>query len=163
MEEGVELKLGYVDQNTETFYEHSTTLTDLGAPHRFTVSRSKIVLFGEESFDTTTYSAEQLGKDFFSVLPISELAWVDSTNWVLDEIVVRGANGPVKVNSETQRLAETSDPDRWGILKNIFTHRLSLANIGQGLTNTTFLVVTHHTHLVPHLVSAGWSMKTTTM
>ena len=138
MEEGIELKLGYVDSSTDVFYEHSTTLTDLGAPHRFTVSRSKIVLFGDESFDTTTYTAEQIGKDFFSVLPISDLAWVDSTNWVLDEIVVRGADGPVKVSSEAQRLAETSDPDRWGILKNIFTHRLSLANTGKGLSNTTF-------------------------
>ena len=136
MEENVELHIGF--ETEDGLFEHIHTLTELGAPHRFTVSRSKIVLFGEDSFDTTTYSAQQLGLDFFSVLPISELAWVDSTNWVLDEIVVRGQNGPVKVTSESERLAQTSDPDRWGILKNIFTHRLNLANIGQGLTNTTF-------------------------
>lgn len=136
MEENINLEIGYVEG--EVLYLHQHTLTDLGAPHRFTVSRSKIVLFGDDSFDTHTYTAEQLGLDFFSVLPISELAWVDSTDWVLDEIVVRGANGPVKVSSESERLAQTSDPDRWGILKNIFTHRLNLANTGHGLSNTTF-------------------------
>ena len=136
MEEGVELSIAYDDGNSVQSYHH--TLTDLGAPHRFTVSRSKIVLFGESTFDTTTYSAQQIGLDFFSVLPISELHWVDSTNWVLDEIVIRGSSGPVKVNSESDRTEFTSDPDRWGILKNIFTHRLNLANTGLGLENTTF-------------------------
>ena len=136
MEENTTLHIGFEDGNGLNEFTH--TLTDLGAPHRFTLSRSKIVLFGDESFDTTTYSAQQLGLDFFSVLPISELHWVDSTNWVLDEIVVRGANGPVKVSNESERLAQTSDPDRWGILKNIFTHRVNLANTGLGLSNTTF-------------------------
>ena len=136
MEESVTLHIGYEDNGN--LHEFTHTLSDLGAPHRFTVSRTKIVLFGDESFDTTTYSAQQLGLDFFSVLPISELHWVDSTNWVLDEIVVRGANGPVKVSNESERLTETSDPDRWGILKNIFTHRVNLANTGLGLRNTTF-------------------------
>ena len=32
----------------------------------------------------------------------------------------------------------TTDPDRWDILKLIFTHRMSLANIGKGLYNTNF-------------------------
>ena len=136
MEENITLHIGFEDGNGLNEFTH--TLTDLGAPHRFTLSRSKIVLFGDEAFDTTTYSAQQLGLDFFSVLPISELHWVDSTNWVLDEIVVRGANGPVKVANESERLAQTSDPDRWGILKNIFTHRVNLANTGLGLSNTTF-------------------------
>ncbi len=136
MEENVELHIAFEDE--DGLHEHLHTLTDLGAPHRFTVSRSKIVLFGDASYDTSTYSPQKLGLDFFSVLPISELSWTDSTDWVLDEIVVRGANGPVKVSSESERLSQTSDPDRWGILKNIFTHRLNLANIGQGLTNTTF-------------------------
>ena len=116
--------------------QRAVVLENLSAPHSFTLSRAKILLFGEDSFDTHTVPATQLTQDFFATLPFAELRFIDSHPWVVDEIVVTGEDGPVLVASEDERVALTTDPDRWIILKLIFTHRMSLANIGQGLVNT---------------------------
>lgn len=136
VESGVSFQLGYEDQ--EILHQRDIALENLGAPQVFTLSRSKILLFGEDSFDTRTVANTKLSQDFFATLPFSELRWVDSTPWVLDEIVVNGAAGPILVSSEGERTTLTTDPDRWNILKLIFTHRMSLANIGKGLYNTNF-------------------------
>ena len=136
VESGVELQIG--KEENGVLYRRLSLLGNLSAPHVFTVSRSKIVLFGEQDFETDTVSASQLSQDFFATVPFAELRWVDSTPWVLDEIVVKGVDGPVLVSSEGERNAMTTDPDRWNILKHIFTRRLHLANIGKGLYNPGF-------------------------
>ena len=136
VEAGVSFQIGYEEEGV--LYQRDIALGKLAAPHVFTLSRAKILLFGDASFDTTTIASTRLSQDFFATLPLAELRWVDSTPWVLDEIVVNGAEGPVLVSSEGDRLALTTDPDRWNILKLIFTHRMSLANIGKGLYNTNF-------------------------
>ncbi len=136
VESGISYQIAYEDQGG--LHQKDVALENLSAPQVFTLSRSKILLFGEDSFDTTTIASTQLSQDFFATLPFAELRWVDSTPWVVDEIVVNGANGPVLVSSEGERTSLTTDPDRWNILKLIFTHRMSLANIGKGLYNTNF-------------------------
>ena len=132
----ISLKVGY-DDGTK-LYQREIPWPELASDQPFTISRAKMVLFGEADFDTHTIANTQLSQDFFSVLPTSQLRWVDSSPWVLEEIVVNSLNGPVLVASEDERIAQTSDPDRWGILKLIFTHRMSLANIGQGTINTSY-------------------------
>ncbi|MEC9389873.1 MAG: M66 family metalloprotease [Myxococcota bacterium] len=135
VEEGTRLTIGIDAGDAVLTAEH--TLTDLGAPQRFTLSRSKMVLFGEADHPTTTETAERIGRDFFAAVPVSSMRWVDSAPWRLDEIVVRADGGPVVVASEGERLSQTSDPDRWHILKHQFAIAMSLANTGRGLAKTT--------------------------
>lgn len=134
MREGVELRLGHAVDDGIAVLSH--TLSGLGAPHSFTVSRSKIVLFGEPDFDTTTTSAPKLAQDFFSTLPFAELRFVDSAPWHLDQLVIRTDSGPRLVSDQDERLALTNQPDRWSILKHQFALRMSLANTGRGLIKT---------------------------
>lgn len=136
VQEGVELRIGYEQHNI--VYQKNTTLSNLASPHAFTISRAKIVLFGDNNIDTTTVDAQKLAYDFFSTIPFAQLHWVDSLPWYLPEIVVQASNGPVLVSTEEQRTQLTSDPDRWAILKNTFTIRMHMANVGLGLENTTF-------------------------
>ncbi len=134
LSDGVELRIGYLDGDTLHLHEH--TLRGLGAPHRFTLSRAHVVLFGEDDFEATTRPAEQLAPDFFASSPVAELRWVDHTPWRLDEIVVPTEDGPRWASSEAERLAVTSEPNRWSILKNQLALRLSTANTGRGLALT---------------------------
>jgi hypothetical protein len=132
MREGVVLRIGHpATKGGIHTLEHP--LVGLGAPHTFTLSRAKIVLFGEADFDTSTVPAAKLARDFFAATPFAELRWVDSAPWRLDELVVRTAEGPRLVSSETERVAITSDEDRWSILKHQLTLRMSMANTGRGL------------------------------
>jgi len=135
VEEGTQLTVG-IDTGDAVFTHHHT-LAELGAPQRFTIARSKMVLFGEGDYPTATQSAERIGQDFFASVPVSSMRWVDSAPWRLDEIVVRAEGGPVLVRSEGERLSTTSDPDRWHILKHQFAIAMSLANTGRGLAKTS--------------------------
>jgi hypothetical protein len=134
LREDVELRIAHVDGDGLSLF--SLPLTGLAAPHTFTLSRSKIVLFGEPDFDTTTVAAGKLAQDFFAALPFAELRFVDSAPWRLDELVVTTSEGPRLVSSEDERLAITDAPDRWSILKHQFALRTSLANTGRGLVQT---------------------------
>ncbi len=135
VQEGTQLTIGIDTGDSVMTHEH--TLAELGAPQRFTLSRSKMVLFGDADYPTTTERAERIGQDFFASVPVSSMRWVDSAPWRLDEIVVRAEGGPVLVRSEGERLATTSDPDRWHILKHQFAIAMSLANTGRGLAKTS--------------------------
>ena len=130
VDEGVVLRMGTADG------VHEHTLRDLGAPSRFTMTRTKIVLFGEDSWDTTTEPAEKLAQDLFAATPTAELRWVDSLPWRLDDIVVQTASGPRLVSTEAERRALTEDEDHWSILKHQLALRHSLANTGRGLLQT---------------------------
>ena len=57
---GVELKIAY--EAEDTLYQRDVLLENLASPHVFTLSRAKIVLFGESSFDTTTEDAARLSQ-----------------------------------------------------------------------------------------------------
>ena len=129
--EGVTLKVGTPLDSGIQVAEHS--LEDLGAPQRFTVTRSKIVLFGDESIDTRTRSAEQISQDFYASVPVAEMRWVDTTDWVLDEFVVSTVDGYRMVHSESERLSVTKVSYRWNPLKHQFSLRMSAANTGRGL------------------------------
>ena len=131
--EGVNLTVGSLHDGSLHTYE--TTLTGLGAPHSFTISRSKMVLFGEPDKETATVSAEKVAQDYFASYPSSTLRWVDALPWRLNSIVVNAEGGPALVHSESERLEVTSDPDRWNIIKHQFALRMSLANTGRGLVH----------------------------
>jgi len=135
VKEGVELTIGANGPDGLSTFTH--TLEGLAPPEQFTISRSKMVLFGDSDKDTFTQPAERVAGDFFASWPSAELRWVDSAPWILDEIVVRAEGGPVVVSSEGERTALTSDPDRWHILKHQFAIRMSLANTGRGLVKTS--------------------------
>jgi hypothetical protein len=111
----------------------SHLLSELGAPHRFTVTRSKIVLFGDELFDTSTVPASEVAVDYYGSLPVAELRWVDTSDWVLGEMVVPTSNGYEMVASEGERLSVTTESNRWSLIKHQFALRMSAANTGRGL------------------------------
>ena len=96
------LTVAYLEARNGEYIRHRAEhrLDDLGVPHRFTVTRSKIVLFGEDDFPTDTLDAQRLARDFFPTLPIADLRVVDSLPWRLDYIVARADDGPVLVRSE---------------------------------------------------------------
>ncbi|MEZ4269223.1 MAG: M66 family metalloprotease [Myxococcota bacterium] len=136
---GVTLRVARVQAGVRQVHEH--TLNALGAPHRFTVTRSKILLFGEGEaggeVDTRTQPAPRIAREFFAALPFAELRWVDTSVWHLDAVVVQTDAGPRLVASEAERLAVVPpETDHWSILKNQFALRMSLANTGRGLTLT---------------------------
>ena len=131
VQEGAELRIGTEHEGGLVQAVH--VFEDLGAPHAFTVTRSKIVLFGDESLNTDTVSIERLARDYGGVLPASEIHVVDSTDWVLDEMVVSTSEGYRMVQSEAERLAVTNESNRWSLLKHQFALRMSVANTGRGL------------------------------
>jgi len=131
LRENVVLRIGL---QTDTGFEQIEHIfEDLGAPHRFTISRSKMVLFGEPDKDTSTTSASKLIRDFFPTLPFAELRIVESTPWRLSQVVVQTADGPRMAHSEDERIAITTDANRWQLVKHHFALRMSLANTGRGL------------------------------
>jgi hypothetical protein len=136
MRDGVDLAIGHAsaDGGLDVL---TNPLTGLGAPHTFTISRSKIVLFGTPDFDTSTVAPAKLAQDFFATLPFAELRFVDSAPWRLDALVIPTPGGPRLVSSEDERLSLTHESDRWSILKQQFALRMSLANTGRGLVYTT--------------------------
>ena len=133
---GVQLKLGVLDEDKiqQAVYEFK----NLGAPHSFTVTRTHMVLFGEDDFEVVApRSTSMIARQFHASMPGSELRWVNSSHWRLDRMVVNTSEGPRWASSEAERLAITSDKDRWSLLKNQTALRLSLANTGRGLGLTT--------------------------
>jgi hypothetical protein len=134
MREGLTLRVGHVEAGTLRLRD--IPLRDLGAPHRLTVSRAKIVLFGDADLDTATQPAARIARDFFASVPVAELRWVDYLPWRLEEILVRTPTGPQLVRTEAERQAVSSDADHWSILKHQLALRLSLANTGRGLALT---------------------------
>ncbi|MFT6400331.1 MAG: hypothetical protein ACJAYU_005102 [Bradymonadia bacterium] len=132
--EGNQAVIGYDDgDGSSAAYAH--VFADLGAPTRFTITRTKIVLFGEDDYDTATQPATRIARDFFASLPTSQLRWVDSLPWRLDYFVIRSDAGPQRVESEAERVTHTGE-DHWSILKHQVALRLSLANTGRGLALT---------------------------
>jgi hypothetical protein len=131
---GVTMSVGHLDGTTA--HVASRTLSGLGSPHRFTITRSKIVLFGDASADIDTRRLEQIARQYFGSTPYAELRLVDSLPWRVDEIVVKTAAGPQLVTSESERTSVASDTDHWSILKNQMALRLNLANTGRGLALT---------------------------
>ena len=131
VQEGVALRIGVQLEGALSQAEH--ILSDLGAPHIFNITRSKIVLFGDETLNTDTLSRERLTRDFGSTLPASEVRFVDSTDWILEEMAIPTSEGYRMVNSEADRLATTNASNRWSLLKHQFALRMSAANTGRGL------------------------------
>jgi hypothetical protein len=129
--EGVVLRLAVDDGNQVSETTH--TFSNLGAPHIFNITRSKIVLFGDESLNTDTLAIERLARDFGGTLPAAQVRLVDSTDWVLEEMVIPTAEGYRMIGSEAERLASTNESNRWSLLKHQFALRMSAANTGRGL------------------------------
>ena len=154
MREGVTVKVGHAADTGVDVFEH--TLSQLGAPQRFTVSRTKIVLFGESDFDTATVPATKLAHDFFGSLPTAELRFVDATPWRLDELVVNTVNGPRLVTSEDERVTLTSAPNRYAILKHQTALRHSLANTGRGLADTVASSGDNSPYSFGTSIALGW-------
>jgi hypothetical protein len=132
--EGVRLRIGVRDEAGLFVFEHQ--LTDLAPPHIYTISRTKMVLFGEPGDPTETAEAHKLAHDFFSVSPAASLRFVDALPWRLDEIVVRTADGPRLVHNEAERLAATDGRNRYGLFRHHISFRHNLANTGRGLNFT---------------------------
>jgi len=133
---GVELRVGV--QEDDTLRLRTYVFHGLGAPHRFAVTRPHMVLFGEEHFQVTPpRSSTKIAREFHASVTGAELRWVNSSHWRLDGMVVNTAEGPRWVFSEAERLAITTDSNRWKILKHQTALRLSLANTGRGLRLTS--------------------------
>ncbi len=128
---GVELRVGYARDGQVAAHRH--LLTHLGAPSTFTATRTKLVLYGEDSFDTTTEEASRLARDHLAVLPAAAYRFVDTSDWRLDTFIVPTADGPRPVRSEAEFDATSTSTNHWAILKNTAALRLSLANTGRGL------------------------------
>ncbi len=131
---GVELRIGHLSQ--DTLKAHSHTLEGLTAPHRFTVTRTRMVLHGQEDFKPQVHPSEKIAGDYFAAVPFADLRWVDGQTWKLDAMVVRTPQGPRWAASEAERQALTPGEDHWAIFKHQFALRMSLANTGRGLTLT---------------------------
>jgi hypothetical protein len=135
MAEGVTLRLGLETDGALSTLDH--TLEGLGSPHRFTLTRTHMVLFGEADFPIVPpQPASKVALDMAPWVPGAELRWVDTSPWRLDKVVVNTAEGPRWVQSEDERLAVTTDDTRWNIIKHQAALRLSLANTGRGLRLT---------------------------
>lgn len=133
---GVSLRIGAMEGGELRVLEHA--FEGLASPHEFTVTRTHMVLFGEEDFPVIPVrSTSKIAADFGASVPGAEFRWVNTTPWRLDAMVVNTVEGPRWVASETERLEKTSDPNRWNILKHQTALRLSLANTGRGLRLTS--------------------------
>jgi len=133
---GLTLKVGVLDGETLRLHVHA--LESLGAPHRFHITRTHIVLFGDEGYAINPpHPSAKIARDFHASLPGAELRWVNTSVWRLDSMVVNTAEGPRWAHSEEERLAITTDTNRWKILKHQAALRLSLANTGRGLRLTS--------------------------
>ncbi|MFT7622964.1 MAG: hypothetical protein ACI9WU_002139, partial [Myxococcota bacterium] len=130
---GFTVRIGWSDEVTLQASAH--TLDDLGAPHRFTLSRAKIVMFGDAEHDTATTPATKLARDMYGSAPYAELRLVDGTDWIVDYVVV--GSPPQRVTDVAGYDIATSGADRWQILKNHFTLRMNTANTGRGLWRTS--------------------------
>ncbi|MGB0592363.1 MAG: M66 family metalloprotease [Myxococcota bacterium] len=135
MAEGVTLRLGVMTGGVLRTLDH--TLLGLGSPHRFTLTRTHMVLFGEPDFPIIPpQPATKVALDMAPWVPGAELRWVDTSPWRLDKLVVNTAEGPRWAHSEDERLSITTDDTRWNIIKHQGALRLSLANTGRGLRMT---------------------------
>ena len=134
VQEGHVLRVGQDQDGELATADH--VLTGLGAPHVLTLSRAKMVLFGDGDEDTQTLAGPTLLGDLHASVPGAVLRLVDYTPWRLDEIVINTADGPRRVSSEEERLSLTIESDRWSLLKHQFALRHSLANTGRGMVLT---------------------------
>jgi hypothetical protein len=135
VQEGVLLRVAYLADNALFRSEHR--LSNLGAPHTTTLSRTKIVLFSDDTEDTQTLTGATLAQDMFSIVPGAEIRLSDYTPWRPDYFIVNTDDGPRRVESESERLDMTSDDDRWNILKHQMALAHSLANTGRGTAITS--------------------------
>ncbi len=135
MNNGTTLVVGHV--TSDAIETARLPLSGMGPHHTLTITRSKLVLFGDETTDIDTLPAAKGLQDFYASVPTAIMHWVDTTPLVLDSLVVPTSSGPRVVTSEEERLRVTSESNRWSILKNQFALRMSLANTGRGLTHTT--------------------------
>jgi hypothetical protein len=135
MSNGVSLRIGVKTNAGLSIVDYG--LSDLAAPHKFTLTRTHMVLFGEDSFEVVPpHAAPKIARDMAPWLPGAMLQWVDTSPWRLDRIVVNTLDGPRWANSEAERIAITTDETRWNIMKHQGALRLSLANTGRGLRYT---------------------------
>jgi hypothetical protein len=135
LREGVKVHVGYVSGGV--LLEKTHTFVNLGAPHRMTISRGKIILFGkDDELDSTLLADTTLAQDMFAAMPVAEVRVVDSTPWEPDYVVVGNSAGPRRVSSVAEYAAATDGADRWPILKNQFSLRMSSSNTGRGLWRT---------------------------
>ncbi|MEE2780109.1 MAG: M66 family metalloprotease [Myxococcota bacterium] len=134
LKEGVQVHVGHVED--DVLYMASHTFEDLGAPHQLTLSRAKIVLFGDADHGQLL-PAEKLAQDMFAAVPVAELRVIESTPWIPPYVVVANDDGPKRVHSIAEYDEATSGADRWQILKQQFALRMNVANTGRGLWRTS--------------------------
>ncbi len=155
MREDTVLQVAALDPLGTKIFEH--TLSHLAPPHQFTITRSHIVLFDHDTFEIPPSESSKIAYDFYPTLPSAALRWVDTTPLRLQEVVIPTKNGtPMLVRNETEFQANNVDPHHWVIIKNIFTLAISQANIGGGLTRTTFESGDSSPYSFGTSVGSGW-------
>jgi hypothetical protein len=152
--EGVRLQIAV--PTDEGLLEFPHTVSGLGAPHVFTVNRTKIVLFGRPDDRTNTTGAQKLAHDFFGSVPAASLNLVDALPWRLDRIVVRTADGPRFAENEAHRLELTDGRNRYGLFRHHVAFRTALANTGRGLSLTGESDVGNSPYSYGTSVGLGW-------
>ena len=131
IQEGYKLEIAYLESDTLYVFEH--TFIDLSAPNEFTVTRAKMVLFGEEDFDTSTRQSDKILREFYGSVPAATMRWVDYLPWRLNQVVITTTQGPQLIQSEAEHDYYTDNDHHWSIIKNQFALRLNLSNTGRGL------------------------------
>jgi hypothetical protein len=154
--ENVVLQIAYLSEDSSQIALHEHRFESLSAPHRFTVTRAKMVLFGELDFPTATKDSGRILRDFYGSVPASTMRWVDYLPWRLDSIVITTTQGPQLINSEAEHDHYTNDDHHWSIIKNQFALRLSLANTGRGLSKTRMSEGDNSPYSFGTSVAMGW-------
>jgi hypothetical protein len=94
-------------------------------------------LFGDEDFEINPPNhPSRIARDSSEWMPGADLRFQDTKPWRLNKVVVNTPTGPQWALTDEERKEITSDEDRWNLIKNQGSMRLSMANTGNGLVKT---------------------------
>jgi hypothetical protein len=170
--EGTHILIGTSYPNATSLTLNVLRLDNLAAWGHHTLSRTKVVIFGNssdiESLETSTHDASLLANGMFNSMPLSELRWEDSV-WYLPYLVVTTSQGPKLVNSEAQRRQVMKqagdipgDEPPWQVLKEWGSNRHRVANIGLGLSRTTESCCDSSEYASGTSIFMGWALSSNT-
>ena len=142
--EAVTIVVATKSSSSSEVRKHEHVLRGLGPPLTHLLQRVKSIIFGSDDDVKDlqnlgimeTIDGSELVRDMWSIMPFSEVRWLDSV-WRLPYLIVETPNGPRRVENETHRRAVVGadawiEP-RWHIIKEQGAMRISMADQGTGL------------------------------
>ncbi|WP_313817716.1 M66 family metalloprotease [Cupriavidus sp.] len=132
----VTLSVGYDDvshvRQTVDAWRTSTAMPALTPATTLTLGRVKFTMFGDGTENTDTVNARKLMRDYFAVMPVTQLRLVDYAPVHWDYMIAQsGSTPPTRVTSDAAFRA-AGNSSYYGSLKQ-WTIRTSMANTGRGL------------------------------